>query len=114
VTDLVAFLGARLDEDWARWRVRQLAVHGPAWWTWTVTDPDPAGYAEQIARRSHALYNRFAEMSGWSTQESTRVDWDDLPEANRATMVATFRGLLEAGVIEAGPAVTGRIEESAP
>jgi len=73
---------------------------------------NPADYAEQIARRSHALYARFAVASGWETQTSTRVDWEDLPEANRATMLATFRGLLEDGVIVPGPAVTGSIEET--
>lgn len=79
-----------------------------------MTDTDLDRYAEAIARRSHALYSRFATPHGWAMQESTRVDWEQLPEANRLTMLATFRGLLEAGVIVPGPAVLGGIEETDP
>jgi hypothetical protein len=37
---------------------------------------------------------------GWDTQEATRREWDDLPEANRAVMLDVVRTLLEANVIK--------------
>jgi hypothetical protein len=77
-----------------------------------MTGTDLDQLAEAIARRSHDFYGRHVKANGWSTQESTRVDWDDLPAANRATMLATFKGLLDAGVILPGPAVTEGIEEA--
>jgi hypothetical protein len=76
-------------------------------------EPEPVDYGEQVARAAHAFYERFAKVHRWKTQEATRDKaFDDLPPENRATMLATFRGLLDAGVILPGPAVTGRIEKA--
>jgi hypothetical protein len=78
-----------------------------------MTDLTLDELAEAIARSSHETYERYAIAHGWQTQPSTRGrGFDDIPEANRLTMLATFRGLLEAGVIEAGPAVLGEIKEA--
>jgi hypothetical protein len=75
-----------------------------------VTGPEPPTsldeLAEAIARHFHAFYDRLAPAHGWTPQESARSkDFDQLPAANRALMVATVRGLLVAGVIEPGPTV---------
>lgn len=43
---------------------------------------------EDIARRFHDAYERLAPRFGWETQQRSRVEWDDLPEENRALMVA--------------------------
>lgn len=68
--------------------------------------------AERMARASHVIYNRMAAVNGWATQESTRVDFDELPDANRRTMIATEKARLEAGVNLPGPAVLAGIEEA--
>ena len=70
---------------------------------------DPADVVEQIARRDHAAFVRFANIGGWIGRDLL-TDWDDMPEAYRKSRLATVRGLLEARVYKAGPAVTGRVE----
>jgi hypothetical protein len=42
---------------------------------------------ERRARALHEAYEKAAKEEGWKTQESCRVDFDDLPEANRRTML---------------------------
>lgn len=59
--------------------------------------------AERIARAFHEVYEAEAEVWGWSTQDSSRVPWDDLPAANKTTMVSTVGLLLVRGVIAEGP-----------
>jgi hypothetical protein len=75
-----------------------------------VTGPEPPTsldeLAEAIARLSHEFYNRSAAANGWEPQKSTLVGFDQLPDASRRTTIATFRGLLEADVIQPGPTVT--------
>lgn len=41
----------------------------------------------QLARWMHEEYESIAEENGWETQKITRVDFDDLPESNRITMI---------------------------
>lgn len=57
------------------------------------------GTVEEIARAFHASYEEWAVELGWQTQERSRTVWCDLPEANRATMLATVQDLLDQGVI---------------
>jgi hypothetical protein len=64
--------------------------------------------AEVIARQFHAVYERFAPHHGWETQERSRTEWGDLPEANRTLMVATVEKLLERGAIVCGEHRTER------
>lgn len=52
-----------------------------------------------IARRFHEEYEHIAPMYGWTTQEASRVDWDDLPDNQRKLMVHVVANLLAAGVI---------------
>lgn len=58
--------------------------------------------AERIARAFHEVYETAARIHGWSTQEASRTDFDDLPPENKATMISTVQGLLDGGVIAIG------------
>jgi hypothetical protein len=60
-------------------------------------EPEPVDYAEQIAEH----YDRLRARA--------KVVYRNSP---KEVLLATFRGLLAAGVISPGPAVTGRIEEA--
>ncbi len=62
-----------------------------------------AALVEALARRFHDTYERLAPEYGWQTQESTRAKpWEEVPEHNRALMLATIGELLDSGVIEVG------------
>ena len=56
---------------------------------------------ERIAREFHATYERKEPAFGYKTREASAVPWDQVPEANRALMVAVVKELLEDGVIHA-------------
>ena len=69
--------------------------------------------AEQIARRFHETYEQLGPSFGWQTQESARdKTFDELPESNRALMLATVTALLEGGAIEPGPAVVDTFRDA--
>jgi hypothetical protein len=59
--------------------------------------------AEKIARAFHDEYEAFAAMHGWETQETTRTSFDDLPDENRRTMLATVQALLDRKILAASP-----------
>jgi len=70
-----------------------------------MTDqPNLPEEAVKIARAFHDEYEAFAEMHGWTTQKNTRVAFDDLPTANRKTMIDTVSALLSRGIVSA-PAI---------
>lgn len=46
---------------------------------------------ERIAKQFHDAYERRAEDFGWDTQDRCKVEWEDLPEANRLTMMAVVQ-----------------------
>jgi hypothetical protein len=48
--------------------------------------PEPQGSVEELAKFMHSVYEDKSKGVGWSTQESCRVDWDDLPEKNKIVM----------------------------
>jgi hypothetical protein len=50
--------------------------------------------AEDVARAFHEEYERLAPDYGWATQQVSRVDWDDLPENQRALMVHVVSNVL--------------------
>lgn len=58
--------------------------------------------AEQIARAFHEAHERLAPEHGYRTREASAVPWDEVPEANRALMVATCRDLTARAVIVPG------------
>lgn len=43
--------------------------------------------AEELAKWMHDQYEEIASEMGWNTQESTKVEFEDLPASNRATMI---------------------------
>lgn len=51
-----------------------------------MSTPDTT--VNDLARDFHETYERLAAGEGWETQKNCRVDFDDLPEANRNLMMA--------------------------
>ena len=47
--------------------------------------PDPG---ETLARMFHEKYERLAPDFGYKTREASAVPWEDVPEANKALMIA--------------------------
>jgi hypothetical protein len=50
---------------------------------------------EQACRVLHDAYEEAAIEHGWSTQKSSRVPWEDVPEANKQTMRSAVVALFE-------------------
>lgn len=61
-----------------------------------------------IAGLFHATYETLAPEHGYETREASAVAWDDVPEQNRALMIATVQLMLDMGVIRPGPLGTPR------
>jgi hypothetical protein len=59
--------------------------------------------AEMIAGVFHATYETLAPQHGYETREASAVAWEDVPEKNRALMIATVQNMLNMGVIVPGP-----------
>jgi hypothetical protein len=53
------------------------------------------GGLEEACEYLHMAYEEAAKITGWSTQESTRVEWKDLPHANKMTMMLAVMSLRE-------------------
>lgn len=51
---------------------------------------------EQACEVMHDAYEAAALAEGWETQARSRVPWPDVPEANKRTMRAAVRALVEA------------------
>lgn len=51
---------------------------------------------ETLAQFFHGAYERLAPTFGHETREATRKPWADLPEQNKALMVAVCAELMEA------------------
>lgn len=58
-----------------------------------------AAAPEQIARAFHEAYERLAPAHGYETRPESAVPWEDVPEQNRALMIAVAAELLAAGTI---------------
>jgi len=52
--------------------------------------------AENLARLFHETYERLAPEFGYRTREASAVPWDEVPETNRALMVATAEHVIAA------------------
>lgn len=50
---------------------------------------------ERACEIMHDAYEKAAAEAGWETQKRSRVPWADVPEANKKTMRAAVRALLE-------------------
>lgn len=51
----------------------------------------PIPDAETLAQRFHEAYERLAPEYGYETRPDSAVPWNDVPEQNRALMVAVCR-----------------------
>jgi hypothetical protein len=47
-----------------------------------------------LAKAFHNAYERLAFECGWSTQGNCRVEFEELPEENRLTLLATIREVM--------------------
>ncbi|MGW4129483.1 hypothetical protein [Amycolatopsis japonica] len=54
--------------------------------------------AEALARQFHEAYERLAPSFGYKTREASAVPWDQVPEQNRALMVAVAAEILKQGI----------------
>lgn len=60
-----------------------------------MTDPAMSPErAEEWARRFHETYERLAPAHGYETREASAKPWEEVPERNRALMVATVGAVL--------------------
>jgi len=62
--------------------------------------------SEKITKMLHDAYERHALTNGWETQVASRKHWDDVPEANRNTMLAMVEEVLPSILEEAFDAGT--------
>jgi hypothetical protein len=58
-----------------------------------VSDQD---LIERLCERMHDAYEAAAAREGWKTQDASRVPWATVPEANKRTMRAAVKALLDA------------------
>lgn len=49
----------------------------------------------KLAILMHNVYEAQAKLEGWKTQDSCKVEFDDLPEANKRVMLATAKKVWE-------------------
>lgn len=61
--------------------------------------PDQSSPAEQVARAFHEEYERLAPYFGYETRQESAVPWEQVPEQNRALMIAVAGSLLGKGTI---------------
>lgn len=54
-------------------------------------DPD---LVDRLCRVQHDAYEAAALANGWETQSRSRVPWDVVPAANKATMAASMQAVL--------------------
>ena len=87
-------IGYELAEDWwipkleallkeAEERIKKESIY-------RIVDMD----AVWVAKAFHDFYESYADLKGWKTQEKCRVEFDDLPEENKATMICTASAVL--------------------
>ena len=49
----------------------------------------------ELANFMHREYERFAQKTSWETNKNCRVTFDNLPEANKKTMLLVAESILE-------------------
>ena len=52
--------------------------------------------ADRVGWHWHNHYERLARQFGYDTRADSQVPWDDVPEKNRALMIATCQAVIEA------------------
>lgn len=66
-----------------------------------ITD-EASNAAAGITREFHETYERLAPSHGYETRRASAVPWDEVPEQNRALMLAVVGDLIDRHVIRAG------------
>lgn len=56
--------------------------------------------AERVAKEFHETYERLAPIYAYRTREASAVPWAEVPENNRALMIAVCESLLARGTIK--------------
>jgi hypothetical protein len=59
-----------------------------------VPDPDDLRLIEELSEVAHNAYEAAAAEQGWVTNPRSRVPWEEVPDANRATTRAAIRAVL--------------------
>lgn len=54
--------------------------------------------AEDLAKRFHDNYERLAPAFGYKTRKSSAVPWAEVPQANKALMIAVCQTILDEGI----------------
>ena len=54
---------------------------------------------EYVAKEFHDAYERLAPLFGYETRKESAVPWDDVPDTNKALMIAVVVSLFEKEVI---------------
>ncbi|MEU7170322.1 2'-5' RNA ligase family protein [Micromonospora tulbaghiae] len=67
----------------------------------TAASASSVDAAETVAKAFHESYERQAPDHGYRTREASAKPWEQVPDNNRALMVAVVRDLIERGVISA-------------
>jgi len=57
-------------------------------------------YAEVLAAAFHREYERLAPSFGYETRRESAVPWAEVPEQNKALMIAVCQELLDQGYCE--------------
>lgn len=60
----------------------------------TVKTIDFTGTAEELARLFHDTYERLAPRFGYETREASAKPWEEVPDQNKALMIAVCSELL--------------------
>lgn len=50
---------------------------------------------DRLCKAQHEAYEQAAIEEGWSTNPKSRVPWEDVPEANKATMRKSMIAVLD-------------------
>lgn len=60
--------------------------------------------AEHVAKQFHESYERLAPSHDYRTRQASAKPWEQVPEPNKALMIAVAADLLERGIITVGEA----------
>jgi hypothetical protein len=94
---------------WVAWEIEVKLTHWPPppgfdepQQRLTIAGLGTARSVEEIAAALHEEYEEAAVENGYETRPESRVPWEQVPEANRATMLAAIKALLSRHIIDAG------------
>ncbi len=65
-----------------------------------------------VAQLFHEAYERLAPEHGYKTREASAVPWDDVPEDNRALMVATAEAVIDQVYGAVAPRIAAQCRQS--